>query len=206
MYKVFFNERFVTLTDKLDPDEVNNYQVIHPFKDKVQLKEMTGYFQNNQVYNMAVLFEDVLYLKKAFFSMFSNISAAGGLVLNGKDQFLMIYRREKWDLPKGKAEKSESTADTALREVSEETGLSNLELMDKLCDTYHTYKLGTEHIIKDTTWYLMKCNNPKKLVPQEKEDITVAKWVNESEVDFLLQNSFGAIRDVFEKYRRLETV
>jgi phage major head subunit gpT-like protein len=63
--------------------------------------------------------------------------------------------------------------------------------------------MGTENIIKDTAWYLMKCNNPNKLVPQEKEDITEARWANDSEADFFLQNTFGAIRDVFEKYRQL---
>ena len=203
MYKVFFNERFVTLTDKLDPDEVNTYQVIHPFKDKIHLEEITDYFQYNQVHNMAVLFDDVPYLKKVFFSMFKKVSAGGGLVLNEKNQYLMIYRREKWDLPKGKAEKNESIEETAVREVSEETGLSKLELLDKLCDTYHTYKIGTEHIIKDTSWYLMRSPNEGKLKPQHKEDITEARWVNESEVEFLLQNSFGAIRYVFEQYKLL---
>jgi hypothetical protein len=132
MYKVFFNDRFVTLTDRLSPDEVNKYQIIHPFKGKIELEEITNYFQNNHVHNMAVLFDDVPFLKKAFFSQFTNISAAGGLVLNEKNQYLMIFRREKWDLPKGKAEKNESVEETAVREVCEETGLENIELVDKL--------------------------------------------------------------------------
>ena len=32
------------------------------------------------------------------------ITAAGGLVFNQNDELLMIYRRGKWDLPKGKLE------------------------------------------------------------------------------------------------------
>ncbi len=203
MYKVFFNDRFITLTDKVPTEEINIYQVIHPFTNRINLEETIEHFKNNSIKNMAVVYNDVPYLKKTFFSLFKNISAAGGLVINKEKQFLMIYRREKWDLPKGKAEKNESIAETALREVSEETGLTKLKLVDKICDTYHTYQIGTDYVIKDTSWYLMKSKKEEKLIPQEKEDIAEARWVNEPEVDFLLQNSFGAIHDVFEKYRAM---
>ncbi len=39
------------------------------------------------------------------------------------DEILMIFRRGKWDLPKGKLDKGESLEACALREVEEETGL-----------------------------------------------------------------------------------
>ena len=56
------------------------------------------------------------------------IIADGGLVFNEKKQLLMIFRREKWDLPKGKLDKGEKIEDCALREVEEETGLKELKL------------------------------------------------------------------------------
>ena len=40
----------------------------------------------------------------------------------------MIFRRGKWDLPKGKLDKGEKIEDCAVREVEEETGLKNVKL------------------------------------------------------------------------------
>ena len=42
-----------------------------------------------------------------FFSQYRIIKAAGGLVLNERDEVLLIYRRNKWDLPKGKVDEGE---------------------------------------------------------------------------------------------------
>jgi 8-oxo-dGTP pyrophosphatase MutT (NUDIX family) len=36
------------------------------------------------------------------------IVAAGGLVFNENKELLMIYRRSKWDLPKGKLDEGEN--------------------------------------------------------------------------------------------------
>jgi len=47
---------------------------------------------------------------------------AGGLVTNENNELLMIFRRGKWDLPKGKADEGETVEACALREVEEETG------------------------------------------------------------------------------------
>ena len=55
--------------------------------------------------------------------MAKKIIAAGGLVFNDKNELLMIFRRGKWDLPKGKLDEGEDIEDCAVREVKEETGL-----------------------------------------------------------------------------------
>jgi 8-oxo-dGTP pyrophosphatase MutT (NUDIX family) len=47
-------------------------------------------------------------------------------VLNEKGELLMIYRRGKWDLPKGKLDEGETIPQCALREVMEETGLREM--------------------------------------------------------------------------------
>ena len=67
------------------------------------------------------------------------IIAAGGLVLNEKNELLMIFRRNKWDLPKGKLDEGESIEACALREVKEETGLQKLKLEKFIDITFHDY-------------------------------------------------------------------
>jgi 8-oxo-dGTP pyrophosphatase MutT (NUDIX family) len=51
------------------------------------------------------------------------IKAGGGIVVNEQNEVLLIYRRGKWDLPKGKLDDGETIEECALREVKEETGL-----------------------------------------------------------------------------------
>src|SRR6476646_10094607 len=57
-------------------------------------------------------------LKQELHNLYSPIDAAGGVVINEQDAVLMIYRRGKWDLPKGKCDEGEEIAECALREVS----------------------------------------------------------------------------------------
>jgi hypothetical protein len=61
-----------------------------------------------------------------FNSLFKKINAAGGIVKNNKGEYLFIKRLGLWDLPKGKLHKKESSRDGAIREVGEETGLTDL--------------------------------------------------------------------------------
>ena len=44
-------------------------------------------------------------------------------------KLLMIFRRGKWDLPKGKLDKGETFERCAVREIEEETGFRNLKLL-----------------------------------------------------------------------------
>ena len=92
---------------------------------------------------------------KDFCSKFIMIEAAGGLVFNKDGHILMIFRNGKWDLPKGKLEIGESVEECAKREVEEECGIYGLDIIEKLLDTYHTYKLKGNKILKKTYWYKM---------------------------------------------------
>ena len=58
-----------------------------------------------------------------------SIEAAGGIIISEKGELLMIFRRGKWDLPKGKIDQGETPPQAAIREVKEETGLSMVELI-----------------------------------------------------------------------------
>jgi 8-oxo-dGTP pyrophosphatase MutT (NUDIX family) len=135
-------------------------------------------------------------LRDKVFKKFKLIRAGGGLVLNGSDAILLIYRRKKWDLPKGKLDKNESIKNCAIREVEEETGLTNVKLNKHLCTTWHIYPEGSKFMLKETDWFQMKVKGQPSLLPQAEEGIEVAKWVTKKELPEYLKNTFPSVRDV----------
>jgi len=142
--------------------------------------------------------EDLEKLKKAFFKNFTPVTAAGGLVENNKGEILLIFRRGKWDLPKGKLDRGETLEQCALREVMEETGLTNVELKEALTITYHTYDEFGKHILKDSHWFKMKVSGAQTLTPQTEEDISEIKWVKKKDLSNYLSNTFPSVKDVLE--------
>lgn len=127
---------------------------------------------------------------------YKHVDAAGGLVRNDSGEVLFIFRRGKWDLPKGKLDKGEELDICAVREVQEETGLRRLVLGAHLCDTWHVYAQGGKEYIKRTAWYAMRGSAHETLTPQHDEDIEEVCWAPPAEVARLTRNTFGAIRDV----------
>ena len=83
---------------------------------------------------------------------------------------------KKWGLPKGHREDGEALWETALREVSEETGLSDLELGPELVTIDWTFHAQDERIHKFATFFLMFSQQGDP-VPEENEGITDAEWV-----------------------------
>jgi ADP-ribose pyrophosphatase YjhB (NUDIX family) len=137
---------------------------------------------------------------REFESHFQVIEAAGGLVLNPEGEVLFIYRLGKWDLPKGKIEKGELVEAAAIREVSEECGVSELTILKSLPVTYHTYSQRSARILKKTYWFEMKVKNKSKLVPQKEEGITEAKWMNTNELKSAMKNTFPSVQDVVSHF------
>jgi 8-oxo-(d)GTP phosphatase len=129
------------------------------------------------------------------------LKAAGGIVKNDFGQILMMYRLKKWDLPKGKLDKGESSRTAAIREVEEECGVK-AKLGEKICTTFHTYTYKNEDILKQTKWYSMELLNDAKMKPQVEEDIEKLEWMNKSQVKSALINSYSSIRYVLKKYFR----
>lgn len=157
-------------------------------------------FQNHLVIqNLFVGNSNVERLFEQFASNFTILDAAGGLVQNDRGEFLLIFRRNRWDLPKGKVEKGEELEVAALREVEEETGISELSVQRHLITTYHTYVQDGRPILKRTAWYAMKCYGNQKLIPQVEEDIVKVEWVSESNLKNYLNSSYGNIQIIFDE-------
>lgn len=134
-------------------------------------------------------------------NMYTIIEAAGGLVTNSEDEVLFIHRLGKWDLPKGKLEKGEDVAVCALREVEEECGIAGHEIVGQLPDTFHTYFIKGNPILKRTYWFEMKIEGKPELTPQTEEDITETIWLDESKWNEVEQNTYPSISYLLQLHR-----
>jgi len=137
---------------------------------------------------------------QSIFKLFEIIEAAGGIVENDNEELLFIFRRGKWDLPKGKLESGETIEVCAQREIEEETGATHLSLQHKLMNTYHVYHLNGRDILKICHWYYFRCEEQYELTPQLEEDITKIMWFNKKDVSIPMSNTFGTIRNLIEVF------
>ncbi|MFC2150923.1 NUDIX hydrolase [Bacteroidota bacterium] len=200
MYKVFYNDRTVFFIDNdLNYIEQNDNK-IHYFKNKKQLKSAINIFLNNQeLIELYVVHRDIDFAFNKFKKLYKLIEAAGGLVKTDNENYLLIFRRGKWDLPKGKLERNEVPELAALREVEEECGLGDLEIQKLLEITYHTYKLKNKDILKRTYWYVMLYKGNEEPKPQTEEEITEVRWFNTKSLNEVFLNTFPSIIEVFNK-------
>jgi 8-oxo-dGTP pyrophosphatase MutT (NUDIX family) len=140
-------------------------------------------------------------LKRYIKSTFKVVEAAGGVVeKDGKN--LLIYRKGKWDLPKGKLDDGETVEECATREVEEETGVK-VKISYKIGHTWHTYIQNRKYVLKKTHWYVMDCIDDTALAPQKAEGIKEACWKSLSEIRRDLYDSYRSIRSVYHDYLKL---
>jgi 8-oxo-(d)GTP phosphatase len=172
--------------------------------DFVNIFKLIVYLQNNNI----PLLEELTFIvtekeefKEALKNTFIYLKAAGGVVKNKEGNILMMKRLGKWDLPKGKAERNETSELTALREVEEECGVT-IKITDKICTTWHTYPTKKGLVVKRTKWFKMDLVSDIKMKPQIEEDIEELKWMNDQEINIALQNSYKTISNVIENYRK----
>ncbi len=202
--KIYFNDKPLFLCDNID-------ETIEPYvhhDDAVFIDELNSHTVKSMIHEMqlekihaGVFFHDDLdALKKAFYKKFTIIQAGGGLVLNEKNEILLIFRKGKWDLPKGKLDNGETISACAIREVEEETGLKNVKLIEPLIITYHTYHEGSRFILKESHWYTMKVSGNQTLTPQTEEDILEVKWITKEEAKQYFLECYPSVVDVLEKY------
>jgi 8-oxo-dGTP pyrophosphatase MutT (NUDIX family) len=202
--RIFFDEKPVYLCDALDESLNALLQLPHT----LLVEECTTAAIDNLLleiknanYAAAVLCcPNYDQLKKLFFQQFTPITSCGGVVQNDKKELLFIYRRNKWDLPKGKLEIGETEEACAQREIEEETGVTGLALKKKIGETYHTYSDYGKHFLKTTHWFYFTCSSLQNIQPQTEEDITEIKWVNTQHIREPMSNTYENIREVMQRF------
>jgi len=194
MYKVFINDAPIILTTSALPSE----NLLTKAFDESKIVSWTEDLSKNKTDGLCLLSKNISRDWKMLQSNFEVISAAGGLVINEKEEILLIYRNNKWDLPKGKLESNESAEQGAIREVEEECGITKLSIIKKINTTYHIYNYkGLK--LKETHWFLMTCKDQKTLVPQIEEGITDVVFKNKKEAENLIDRSYANIKLVYKK-------
>jgi ADP-ribose pyrophosphatase YjhB (NUDIX family) len=190
MYKIFVGDKPIILTTKVE-EEINsiNYKLKTANIEKVIKK-----LHDKHIQSIRLIGKNKDKLLKRFLKLLPNVVAGGGKVFNNQGEILFIYRNDKWDLPKGKAENNETIDKTALREVEEETGVQGLSITKPLEMTYHIFKRNGKYKIKITYWFEMKTSYNGLLIPQENEGITKVAWLTPKQIDKALENSYANIK------------
>ena len=136
----------------------------------------------------------------------TSIIAAGGIVMNPNKEILWIFRRGFWDLPKGKLNPNETVEACAIREVMEETGISNLVLGELILTTTHQYHdTYLDTLVEKTTfWYAMSTDKLQDGIPQTEEDIEAITWVKKEALAPYLAKTYDTIKEVMKSYLSLK--
>ncbi len=203
LIKIFVNEKPIYLTNALTKH-----------LKELSVKEDTLFLENETVDATSLLqqldskkFATAIFLsnnfeilKENFFSQFEIIEAAGGIVQNERKEILFIFRRGKWDLPKGKLEAAETIETCATREIEEETGVNKLTLKRKIGETYHIYKERGKLILKISHWFYFTCPSSQKMVPQTEEDIVEVKWIATKNIREPMSNTYKNIKEIINTF------
>jgi len=126
------------------------------------------------------------------------ICAGGVVYAKDNDQLKFVVVLDgygKWTLPKGHVEAGEKIEETAIREIGEETGLTNLRIISKIGETtYEVHQPKTKPFIKKVHFYLIETDwRPLKIITTD--EIKEARWLTADEADSLI--NYNNVKEIF---------
>ncbi|MEO7087152.1 MAG: NUDIX hydrolase [Gemmatimonadaceae bacterium] len=132
-------------------------------------------------------------------------TSAGGVVFRvddgGSPLFLVIRDSyHNWGFPKGHVETGELAEAAALREVNEETGLSDLTACGEIDTIDWFFRFRGQLIHKVCHFYLMQTGETST-APQRAEGITACRWTPFPEAEKLI--SYSNARDVLRRAQEM---
>jgi len=201
MYKVFINNKRIILANNREKIDYGEAAVVCLKKPEVINSVIRNHVLNSDTRELTILSPDYEGLVRNFESAYEIRPAAGGWVWNEHNELLMILRDGVWDLPKGHLDQGENLEQCALREVTEETGISRLSIVKKIGISRHTYEFNGKHILKESHWYRMHAPRQQQFKPQSIEGIKEVCWVPNNEVEDYLKKSWKSLWEFYGDYR-----
>ncbi|MFN8286255.1 MAG: NUDIX domain-containing protein [Chitinophagales bacterium] len=201
-YKIYYNDSVLLI--KSDHSQSNeNFAKVLTEEAEVQnfINNPQELFDPQATGNILLIVPTPEKALETILSSADKIMAGGGIVFNETDDILLIFRRGKWDLPKGKIEKGEKVIDGARREVEEETGVKVKMVVESPIVTHHAYVLKGKKAIKETEWFIMKAQpGQTNLKPQAEEDIEQVLWVKKADLHNYKAGSYHLVWDLLSVY------
>ena len=111
-------------------------------------------------------------------------------------------KTDVWALPKGLVGEGESPADTALREVTEETGVRG-RLVEKLGDIRYVYTWEGERVFKVVSFFLVRYSSGRlgDITDEFRHEVAETKWLPLEDAPRLL--AYGGEREMAAKALQL---
>ena len=128
--------------------------------------------------------------------------AAGGVIV--RDERILVLRwpsRHEVRLPKGHVEPGETVPEAALREVTEESGYTNLEIAADLGSQRVVFDDEGRHVVRTERYFLMKLAGETEGLPGGGEAKFDPMWVTWDEALDVL--TFEAEREWVRRARRV---
>ena len=195
IFKIHFENRFIVLSP--EPDRLQKYGLFHKFNDTDELYKLIADFQEDKkISSINIYGPDIKHLWRIFRIYFNEVEAAGGLVRHISGRYLFIEKKGRLDLPKGHVEQGEEAEKCALREVSEECGISGHYIIKPIAPTYHTYSWEGISYLKKTSWFLMGYDGKMITEPQAEEGITKVEWLLPDEISNIRSNAWMSLMEV----------
>lgn len=128
-------------------------------------------------------------------------TSIGGVVYhkdNNNYKIALIFSaHDKWALPKGHKEETENEKEAAVREISEETGLTKLTVKDYLCETEVKIKEPKKTtILKTIKFFLVESADNKIIVPNIAE-LKDVQWFSPKEA--YEKTDYDNVREALDK-------
>ena len=205
IYKIYVNDSLLTLaTERVRKEDLPEYEdsilMRYRHNQKLLLNILDNLEKSRKPRQIILTTDDLKLLFEETIALFRWTEAGGGVVQQTNGEILAIFRRGRWDLPKGKLDPGETFEHAAVREVIEETGITAVERHDLITTSMHAFRTRSNtRAIKVTKWYHMTTNY-RDLKVQVEEQIEKAIWIDPHEFLQGKYDMYASIRYVLEQY------